>query len=107
MSRRGLSSRGLARRRGRRAHRNPMAGSRTIEGMSTADELYLVWPYVAVLAGLENVWCDFAQHPDTADASWDLHDLVRGLGAGRLLFGSDAPYADYRLLQEQIEAARI
>ena len=62
---------------------------------------------LAALAGLENVWCDFAQHPDTADASWDLHDLVRGLGAGRLLFGSDAPYADYRLLQEQIEAARI
>jgi predicted TIM-barrel fold metal-dependent hydrolase len=62
---------------------------------------------IAAFAGLENVWCDFAQHPDTADASWDLADLVRGLSAGRLLFGSAAPYSDYRLLQDQIEAARI
>jgi hypothetical protein len=32
---------------------------------------------------------------------------VRGLSAGRLLFGSDAPYCDYRLLQQEIEAARM
>ena len=32
---------------------------------------------------------------------------TRGLSAGRLLFGSDTPYYDYRRLQEDIEAARI
>jgi predicted TIM-barrel fold metal-dependent hydrolase len=62
---------------------------------------------IDVFAGLENVWCDFAQHPDTAGTSWDIADLARGLSAGRLVFGSDTPYYDYRLLLEQIEAARI
>jgi predicted TIM-barrel fold metal-dependent hydrolase len=62
---------------------------------------------IDAFAGLENVWCDFAQHPDTPDRAWDVADLVRGLSAGRLLFGSDAPYSDYRPLQDQIEAARI
>jgi predicted TIM-barrel fold metal-dependent hydrolase len=62
---------------------------------------------IDAFAGLENVWCDLAQHPDTPDRAWDLADLVRGLSAGRLLFGSDAPYWDYRPLQDQIEAARI
>jgi predicted TIM-barrel fold metal-dependent hydrolase len=62
---------------------------------------------MAALAGLENVWVDFAQHPATADASWDIADLVRGYAPDRLLFGSDIPYYDYRLLQAQIEAAGI
>jgi predicted TIM-barrel fold metal-dependent hydrolase len=62
---------------------------------------------IEALAGLDNVWADFAQHPATADASWDVADLVRGFGAGRLLFGSDIPYYDYRLLQAQIEAAPL
>ncbi|HEX2033113.1 MAG TPA: amidohydrolase family protein [Chloroflexota bacterium] len=65
---------------------------------------------IAALAGVENVWCDFARHPGhpaTAEGSWDLPDLVRGLSAGRLLFGSDAPYYDYRQLQQEIEVARI
>ncbi|HEX2516246.1 MAG TPA: amidohydrolase family protein [Chloroflexota bacterium] len=59
------------------------------------------------LAGLENVWADFAQHPSTADASWDIPHLVRHFGEGRLLFGSDAPYFDYRRLQAQIEGAGL
>jgi predicted TIM-barrel fold metal-dependent hydrolase len=68
---------------------------------------------IAAFAGLENVWCDLARHPghpvaaDGTGGPWDLADLVRGLSAGRLLFGTDAPYADYRLLQQEIEAARI
>ena len=68
---------------------------------------------IAAFAGLENVWCDFAQHPGHpadsrgAGGAWDLADLVRGLSASRLLFGSDTPYYDYRLLQQEIEAARI
>ena len=68
---------------------------------------------IAAFAGLENVWCDVAQHPGhpaTArgtGGAWDLADLVRGLSAGRLLFGSDAPFFDYRLLLQEIEAARI
>lgn len=65
---------------------------------------------VAAFAGLDNVWCDFAQHPGhpaTADPPWDIANLVQGLSAGRLLFGSDAPYYDYRMLQQEIEATRI
>ena len=58
------------------------------------------------LAGLENVWADFAQHPATAD---DFAGTSRTWCAtsaqGRLLFGSDAPYYDYRRLQAQIEGA--
>lgn len=59
------------------------------------------------LAGLENVWADFAQHPVDADASWSIPDLVNRFGPDRLLFGSDAPYYDYRLLQRQIESAPV
>jgi uncharacterized protein len=59
------------------------------------------------LAGLENVWADFAQHPANGGASWDIADLVRHFGADRLLFGSDSPYYDHRLLQAQINAASI
>jgi predicted TIM-barrel fold metal-dependent hydrolase len=62
---------------------------------------------IQALAGLENVWFDFAQHPASADTSWDIADLVRGFGPERLLFGSDSPYYDHRLLQRQIEAAPL
>lgn len=62
---------------------------------------------IEALAGLENVWADFAQHPATADDSWGIADLVRGFGADRLLFGSDIPYYDYRLLQAQIEQSPL
>lgn len=62
---------------------------------------------IEALAGLENVWADFAQHPVSAGDSWGIDDLVRGFGPHRLTFGSDIPYYDYRLLQAQIEAAPI
>jgi predicted TIM-barrel fold metal-dependent hydrolase len=59
------------------------------------------------LAQLENVWADFAQHPQDAGPDLAISRLVAGFGAGRLLFGSDIPYYDYRLLQRQLEAAAL
>jgi predicted TIM-barrel fold metal-dependent hydrolase len=59
------------------------------------------------LAGLDNAWYDFAQHPPESDPSWGIPDLVARFGAGRLLFGSDIPYYDYRILQRQIEGAPL
>jgi predicted TIM-barrel fold metal-dependent hydrolase len=59
------------------------------------------------LAGLENAWYDFAQHPADADDSWALAEIVNRFGAERLLFGSDSPYYDHRLLRAQIEAAAL
>ena len=59
------------------------------------------------LAGLENAWYDFAQHPADADESWGLAEIVNRFGAERLLFGSDSPYYDHRLLQAQIEDADL
>ena len=55
----------------------------------------------------ENVWFDVAQKPEGADESWDLVHLVNNLGRDRLMFGSDLPYYDFRLVQNQIETARI
>jgi predicted TIM-barrel fold metal-dependent hydrolase len=59
------------------------------------------------LAGVENVWVDFAQHPAVDDETWDLAAHVRHFGADRLLFGSDAPYYDWRRLQRQVEESRL
>jgi predicted TIM-barrel fold metal-dependent hydrolase len=59
------------------------------------------------LAGLDNVWADFAQHPADDGPGWDLPDLARRFDAGRLLFGSDSPYYDHRRLQAQIERASL
>ena len=55
----------------------------------------------------ENVWFDVAQKPEGADESWDLVHLVNNLGSDRLMFGSDLPYYDFRLVQNQIETARL
>ena len=55
----------------------------------------------------ENVWFDVAQKPEGADESWDLVHLVNNLGSDRIMFGSDLPYYDFRLVQAQIEAARF
>ena len=59
------------------------------------------------LAGLDNVWADFAQHPAADGVGWDLPDLVRHFGPERLLFGSDSPYFDHRRLRAQIERAAL
>lgn len=55
----------------------------------------------------ENIWFDIAQKPEGADASWDLVHLVNNLGNDRIMFGSDLPYYDFRLVQAQIEAAHL
>jgi len=55
----------------------------------------------------ENIWFDVAQKPEGADESWDLVHLVNNLGSDRIMFGSDLPYYDFRLVQAQIEAARL
>ena len=55
----------------------------------------------------ENVWFDVAQKPEGADESWDLVHLVNNLGSDRIMFGSDLPYYDFRLVQTQIEAAHL
>ena len=55
----------------------------------------------------ENIWFDVAQKPDGADESWDLVHLVNKLGNERIMFGSDLPYYNFRLVQAQIESAQI
>ena len=55
----------------------------------------------------DNIWYDVAQKPDGADESWDLVHLVNNLDKDRLMFGSDLPYYDFRLVQSQIENACV
>ena len=62
---------------------------------------------IAQCSTCENVWFDVAQKPEGADESWDLVHLVDNLGSDRIMFGSDLPYYDFRLVQAQIEAARL
>ena len=59
------------------------------------------------LAGLDNAWADFAQHPQKPDPPFGIEQIVERFGAERLLFGSDIPYYDYRILQRQLEAADL
>ncbi len=54
----------------------------------------------------ENIWFDVAQKP-VGDESWDLVHLVNNLGNDRIMFGSDLPYYDFRLVQAQIESAHL
>ena len=55
----------------------------------------------------ENIWFDVAQKPEGADESWDLVHLVNHISKDRIMFGSDLPYYDFRLVQAQIETAHI
>lgn len=55
----------------------------------------------------ENIWYDVAQKPEGADDSWDLVHLVNNLSTDRIMFGSDLPYYDFRLVEAQIETAQI
>jgi len=55
----------------------------------------------------ENIWFDVAQKPEGTDASWDLTHLINNLDNDRVMFGSDLPYYDFRLVQAQIESAQL
>ena len=61
---------------------------------------------IATCAGIDNLYVDIAQKP-RGDPSWDLADLVRHIGGERILFGSDTPYYDYRLVQALIEESPL
>ncbi|MDE0461407.1 MAG: amidohydrolase family protein, partial [Caldilineaceae bacterium] len=56
---------------------------------------------------LDNVWFEIVQRPKGSRSDWDLPQLVNELGSERILFGSDLPYYDFRILQAQLESADI
>ena len=56
---------------------------------------------------LDNVWFEIVQRPIGSKSDWDLPQLINELGSERILFGSDLPYYDYRILQAQLESADI
>ncbi len=62
---------------------------------------------VEAFAPLDNVWVDIAQHPAPDELSWGIAAIVRDFPADRVMFGSDAPYYDYRVIQSAIERAPI
>lgn len=56
---------------------------------------------------LENVWFEVVQRPKGQDSNWDFSQVINQVGVERLLFGGDAPYYDYRILQADLETANI
>ena len=72
---------------------------------------FLVWASdledaVELCKPLENVWFEVVQKP-IGRSSWDYSELVKRLGSERILFGSDVPYYDYRVLQNSIESSDL
>ena len=61
---------------------------------------------IAHCATQENIWYDVAQKP-VGDESWNLEHLVNNLGNEQIMFGSDLPYYDFRLVQSQIEESQL
>ena len=61
---------------------------------------------IAHCAKQENIWYDVAQKP-VGDESWNLEHLVNNLGNEQIMFGSDLPYYDFRLVQSQIEETQL
>lgn len=61
---------------------------------------------IAHCAKQENIWYDIAQKP-VGDESWNLEHLVNNLGNEQIMFGSDLPYYDFRLVQSQIEESQL
>ena len=47
------------------------------------------------------------QVPKGAGSKWDFDRLINQVGNERLMFGGDAPYYDYRILQTDLESANI
>jgi predicted TIM-barrel fold metal-dependent hydrolase len=62
---------------------------------------------VEVCRGLENVWFEIVQVPKGAGSKWNFSGLINQMGNERLMFGGDAPYYDYRILQAELESANI
>ncbi len=62
---------------------------------------------IAQCADVENIWYDIAQKPTPEEPAWGLRHLLDGLAADRLMFGTDAPYYNFRLVQELVEQAAI
>ena len=62
---------------------------------------------VRLCGPLENVWFEIAQRPSGPESKWDLAKLVSQFGRERILFGSDLPYYDFRVLQAQVDSANI
>ena len=60
-----------------------------------------------VCGDLENVWFEVVQRPKGRDSNWDFSQLINQAGSERLIFGGDAPYYDYRVLQAALESADI
>ena len=55
---------------------------------------------------LDNVWYEVVQRPRGSKSDWDLPQLINELGSEKILFGSDLPYYDFRILQAQVESGR-
>jgi len=55
----------------------------------------------------DSIWFDIAQKPEGADESWDIAHLCENLSEERIMFGSDTPYYDFRLVQAQLENANV
>lgn len=58
-------------------------------------------------APLDNAWFEIVQRPSDPTSMWDFGKLVDQLGSERIVFGSDAPYYDWRILQRALESAAV
>jgi predicted TIM-barrel fold metal-dependent hydrolase len=58
-------------------------------------------------APLENIVFEVLQRPRGAGSEWDFARLVDRVGSERIVFGSDAPYYDWRVLQATLESADV
>ena len=47
------------------------------------------------------------QRPKGQDSDWDFIQLMNQAGVERLIFSGDAPYYDYRILQADLESAKV
>ncbi len=59
------------------------------------------------LASLDNLVFEVVQFPDGRGTEWDFEALANAVGEGRIIYGADQPYYDFRHLQNKIESAPI
>jgi predicted TIM-barrel fold metal-dependent hydrolase len=62
---------------------------------------------VELCAPLDNIVFEVVQRPRGRGSEWDFGRLVDQLGSERIVFGSDAPYYDWRVLQAALEATDV